>query len=305
MPSSFTLHEIVSGVWAAIAPGMAGPAVSNAAIVDLGDKTLVVDTFMTTRAAGELADEAKRLTGRDRFLVVNSHWHSDHVRGNPVFAGSPIIGTERMRELIIEDAPETPEEHAQRVESMQSAARSLIDADTQEERDHAAGVQSLADALAEETYAKSITLPDLLIGDRLDIAGERRATVLGYGRGHTESDLFVHLPDDDVVIAGDLVWNGIHPKTSDGFPAQWVGVIDRMAALDPRHVVPGHGEPGAGSQISIMADYMRAIDATVDAVRAGDLTLEDAAPPTLAASWQEPDRFEAGMSALAERAKPI
>jgi hypothetical protein len=42
---------------------------------------------------------------------------------------------------------------------------------------------------------------------------------------------------------------GIHDelpqRMADGVtPALWIGVLDRLAALNPMHVVPDHGEPG-------------------------------------------------------------
>jgi cyclase len=57
-------------------------AVGNAAIVDLGDETLVVDTHISYAAARELRQAAEEATGRPASLVFNTHWHGDHVLGN-------------------------------------------------------------------------------------------------------------------------------------------------------------------------------------------------------------------------------
>jgi hypothetical protein len=62
--------------------------VGNAAIIDTGDKTLVIDSLRPPGAPAE----ATRLTGRAVFLLVNTHWHSD--LGQPG-RHVPIIGTER------------------------------------------------------------------------------------------------------------------------------------------------------------------------------------------------------------------
>ncbi len=303
MASTFSLHELVAGVWAAVAPGTASPAVSNAAIVDLGDKTLVVDTFMTMRAAAELAEEAKNLTGKDATFVLNTHWHSDHVRGNGAFASTPIIGTRRMNELIVADGPGDRDEFGRRAAAMQERAERLAaSAATPDERQRAAGTQALAEALAAEADDYVLTLPDVLITDRLEIEGERSATILSYGRGHTEVDLFVHLPDDDVLVAGDLVWIGMHPKTDDGFPAEWAGVLDRIAGLGAKWVVSGHGPPGTAADTAAMADYLRHIAHLVDAVRSGELVPDAAEPPGGTADWQEVGRFRAGLRTLAAKA---
>ena len=73
-------------------------AVGNAAVVDLGEQTLVVDTHISYAAARELKAAAEELTGRPASLVLNTHWHADHVLGNEQFAGSTIVSTARTRE---------------------------------------------------------------------------------------------------------------------------------------------------------------------------------------------------------------
>lgn len=300
MPTSFALQEVTGGVWAAIAPGTAGTAVSNAAIVDLGDKTVVVDTFMTRRAADEMAAEVKRLTGRAPYLVVNSHWHPDHVGGNQAFADVPIVGTRRMLELMIEDAPATRAQFEARTHAIQTAADTLAaSATTPEEAAQADGTRALAAALTADAERYQLTLPDVLIGDRLEIEGERSLTIHGFGRGHTESDLFVQI--DDVIISGDLVWTGVHPKTTDGFPAEWAVVLDRIAELEPGRVISGHGPPGTAADIATMADYLRHLDRLVTAVRAGEVDPADASPPPGSEDWEDGSRFQAGLTALATR----
>ena len=57
--SYFRLEEVAGGVFAAVVtPGVG--AMGNAAIVDLGERTLVFDTFLTTPAARELREIAER-----------------------------------------------------------------------------------------------------------------------------------------------------------------------------------------------------------------------------------------------------
>ena len=50
LSNHFSLERLADGVFAAIATG-SGAAVANAGIIDLGGRTLVFDTFMTSQAA--------------------------------------------------------------------------------------------------------------------------------------------------------------------------------------------------------------------------------------------------------------
>jgi hypothetical protein len=47
-------------------------------------------------------------------------------------------------------------------------------------------------------------------------------------------------------MSGDLAINGEPPRiVVDGVqPKDWIAVLDRLAALNPLHVVPDHAEPG-------------------------------------------------------------
>src|SRR5699024_8965055 len=72
------------------------------------------------------------------------------------------------------------------------------------------------------------------------------------GLAHTDHDLVVHVPDADVLIAGDLVEQGGDPQFEDSFPGSWPAALDRLLTGDggpsgvigpDTMVVPGHGEP--------------------------------------------------------------
>ncbi len=96
----YILDRLSDGVYAAIAKD-GGSAISNAGLVDLGDATLVVDTFLTPTAAEDLRAEAQRLTGRIPRWVINTHYHNDHIWGNQVFLPeATLISTVETYALI-------------------------------------------------------------------------------------------------------------------------------------------------------------------------------------------------------------
>ena len=63
--------------------------------------------------------------------------------------------------------------------------------------------------------------------------------------GHTDTDdsTALHVPSIGLVVAGDVAYNGVHQmmlEGGDGGLQAWLDGIDRIAALNPRHVVAGH-----------------------------------------------------------------
>jgi glyoxylase-like metal-dependent hydrolase (beta-lactamase superfamily II) len=297
----FTLHELAPGIHAAVArPG--GTAVSNAAIIDLGDRTLVVDTFQTQDAAQDLLAAARRLTGRGAAVVVNSHWHGDHVGGNQVFEGAEIIATPRTVELVAQHGT-PPEQYTSELDDyVASLQERIADTENDDERARYRVALVTAETLVREAPRFRLTLPAPMRDEALEIVGaERDAEVLTYGPGHTESDAFVHLPAEGIVVAGDLLWVNAHPRTQDGEPAAWAAALDRMAALGPQVVVPGHGDVGGPQHLAGMAAYLREVDDMVAALRANpDIDpLQRFAPPEGSETWAGPSRLWEGVRLLA------
>jgi glyoxylase-like metal-dependent hydrolase (beta-lactamase superfamily II) len=69
--------------------------------------------------------------------------------------------------------------------------------------------------------------------------------------GHTDTDdtTMLHVPDIGLLVAGDAVYNGVHPylTESGGIPGvtSWLAALDVAASLAPRAVVAGHKAPEA------------------------------------------------------------
>ncbi|MHB1393925.1 MAG: MBL fold metallo-hydrolase [Clostridia bacterium] len=92
----FTVEELAVGVYAAIATEEGG-ALSNSGIIDLGDMTVVFDTFLSVDAARKLRKLAEDITGRKTAYVMNSHSHFDHILGNCAFdLDTQIIAAQKI-----------------------------------------------------------------------------------------------------------------------------------------------------------------------------------------------------------------
>ncbi len=74
--------------------------------------------------------------------------------------------------------------------------------------------------------------------------GDTRIELIHFGQAHSPGDISVWLPQQEVLIAGDIAFHqrllAIFPDTNvDG----WIESLDKMAALKPKIIVPGHGAP--------------------------------------------------------------
>lgn len=309
LPTSrrFQLEQLAEGVYAAIALAGGGSG-SNAGMIDLGDRTLVFDTFLTPQAADELRAAAEHLLGRPVAYVINGHWHCDHIQGNQAFGGeTAIIATGRTRELIESQGAEAllqfktrSQEHlqsleARRAEAQDEAERNELALQIAEDQEIVACAPRLA-----------LRLPDQTFEERLVFHGSgRTAELLCYGGGHTDSDAFLVLPNERLAFLGDLGFVQYHLSMARGLSQEWLRILARLSALNLQTIVPGHGPVGTPADFEGEARYIQAIEQIVaDAIKNGKTSEEAQATPIPAAfqTWAWREGFAYNIAALYKRA---
>lgn len=178
---------------------------------------LVVDSRETAAAGRELAAAVRTVTPHP-WVLVNTHFHFDHSFGNSAFRPTTIWGHRRCAEMLLDDG-----------ERMRAGIAGRY-------RD--AGL----DGTAAEVEASPIDPPDELVDDVATLTvGGRPVHLRHLGRGHTDNDIVVLVPDAALLLAGDLVEEGAPPQFSNAFPLDWPGTLDAVLELVTGRVVPGHG----------------------------------------------------------------
>lgn len=88
-------------------------------------------------------------------------------------------------------------------------------------------------------------------------------------QGDSPDNSYVWIPSIKTVIAGDIVYRGVHPWTAEADAAKrkaWIKTIDELAALGPTTVIAGHKDPKAANDVASLKatrDYLEAFDAAV------------------------------------------
>ncbi len=127
---------------------------------------------------------------------------------------------------------------------------------------------------------------------KLDIAGVSMELVAA--PGETADQLYVWLPDQRVVFAGDNFyqsWPNVYPLrgTARRSLRDWIASVDKMVREDPLHVVGGHTAPildNAGEVLTNYRDAMQwVLDRTLEGLR------EYMTPDELVQHAKLPDRF--------------
>src|SRR5690606_3775569 len=74
----------------------------------------------------------------------------------------------------------------------------------------------------------------------LDLDGET-VELLYVGPAHTAGDVIVHIPAARIVFTGDVLFRLCTPIGWEGTFDHWLAALDRIIALAPEVIVPGHG----------------------------------------------------------------
>jgi len=259
----FRLQQLADGVYAVIHID-GGAAIGNAGIVDLGDRTLIFDTFLTPQAAADLPAAAEALTGRPVDAVINSHWHNDHIWGNQVFsANTDIISTEETRRLFIATRGHGAyEAFMADAEANLEATRAQFQATEEEgQRRQLALWIDYYQSVVEAKPILQIRAPNLTFDERLAFHGtDRAAELITFAGGHTESDAVLFLPQEGIAFMSDLLFIGHHPYLGGGDPERLCHALEAVSDLAPKLLVPGHGPVGTADSLTQMRQYVHTLD---------------------------------------------
>lgn len=288
----FTLHQLAEGVYAAISTE-GGAAFSNAGLIDLGDRTLIFDSFDNPQAAEDLLKASLQLTHRKPAIVVISHFHSDHWGGLQAFTDSLILATHATRQAMLPIAVEMSKdrEDPSQTENQlrETETRLEVETDPNKRRFLQASVARQRHSL-QALPTLEPTLPNHTFeGDILFHGTQRSAELISTGKGHTDSDCILSLPGDQVAFIGDIGFFQMQPYMASGSPPEWIALLEEMTGWDIERFVPGHGPLGGKADLSLEAAYIRALEDVVwQVVQAGG-TVEEALSQTLPApfdAWQ-------------------
>jgi len=256
----FHCKPLAEGIYALEAKEQGG-AMSNAGIINMGDYTLIFDTFNTPQAGKDLREAAHYLFDQPIKYIINSHWHGDHVRGNQHFSEEIIVSSKTTRELIMKTQPDW----LNRMKSLlPNLDEDILNLKASLDQEHnSSNQQELNSKLSylleiqESILTLKVTPPELTYDRALTLHGSARTVeLLSVGAAHTSCDTILYSPSDSIAFVGDVIAVDNHPLLVDGDPLSWLEALTRIEKLQIDQIVPGHGPVTSSRYIQQIRQYI-------------------------------------------------
>ena len=270
------LQELARDIYACLQPDR-GLGTSNSGLLNR-DGGLVVDTFWDLPHTRQMIKTYARVWKAPARRVVNTHRNGDHCWGNQLFPDAEIIGHRLCAAEFGKERPEFMQtlrnSGSSRDPALAAFARRLADWDL-------AGIE--------------LRPPQTLVDERLTIDLDGiQAHLIYVGPAHTSGDLIVHLPAERIVFTGDILFRLCTPIGWEGTYDRWIAALDRIVALAPDVVVPGHGPVCGLEGPREMKAYLQYVRAESKRLFDRGLSAVDAAKRIDLgpyAGWTEPERI--------------
>lgn len=245
------VSEVADGIFVYVGPD----GDSNNGIVLTGEGTISIDSYV--RQYSGLMRALEEVSDRPVRLAINTHDDADHYSMNHFFRrqGAMIIASEVCRS---------------RIETKMAMGSWVED------------LRRRNPGLAHELTRPEELVPHVGLQDRatLNISGER-IELMHMGHGHCPGDLVVNFPERGVLFAGDLVFAGVHGRLKTADVDSLIAMLERLALIPCKTVVPGHGLPvkGVGREaIESYRDYLIVLRGRIAELILNGVTAERVAP---------------------------
>ena len=194
----------------------------NTGIIVGDDCVLVADTQATPAMAQDVIRRIREVTDKPIKYVVLTHYHAVRVLGASAYDADHIIASQDTRDLIVERG----------------------------EQDKASEIGRFPRLFSNvESVPAGMTWPTLTFTGKMTLwLGQLEVQLLQLGRGHTKGDTVVWLPQDKVLLSGDLVEFDATPYAGDAYFNDWPKTLERVAALGATALVPGRGPALVGAE---------------------------------------------------------
>ena len=223
--------------------------VPNIGIIVGDESIMVVDTGMGPKNAEIVLEEVKKISDKPIKYLAITHFHPEHGMGAQSFPNETQIIVPIAQKLELE------KKGPGYIEFFSGMSPEI------------AGL--LSDV--------RLVSPDIAFDNKMEVdLGGQKVELYYFETAHTQGDMFVYLPDQQLLFGGDIVVNRFFPimPDADSSALGWIESLKKLKALKAKIVVPGHGAVSDASLIEQLSIYLAAMQLKVDLAKKNELSLD-------------------------------
>lgn len=227
---------------------------------------IIIDTGFTDEIGAHLRKEVAKLTKKPVKVVINTHHHGDHSFGNVAFPGATVVSSEMCRKLLL---------------AGEGDWLAIIEGAVGRKFPNTRAVP------ATEVYANKTRTDVVIDGVKLTFWVPEAA--------HTAGDMMIWLPDDKVLVGGDITVNQITPNFRDANVKKWIETLAEVAAMPAATIIPGHGPLMKPADVAAMHGRMAKLYAGIEAGYKAGMSDSEIRQKLDLAEWKPLHHFEEQM----------
>ncbi|KUL36829.1 hypothetical protein ADL22_23270 [Streptomyces sp. NRRL F-4489] len=235
---------------------------SNAGVIASRGVSLLFDTQFTLDATRAMLREIAAATSDSAIeTLVISHQNGDHTWGNQLVPGAEIITSAASAEHLCHEISPEQLTHLSRTQGTDSTSR-----------------------YAAEHFGRfdfsgiTVTEPTRTFTGRLKLTvGDVTVEAIDLGPGHSAGDVALWVPEDGIVFAGDVLFDGGHMIVWSGSLTACVESVDTLLATGVETFVPGHGALMERADVLAFRTYLTEVRTAATAYAKDGIPLADAA----------------------------
>ncbi|HVO58384.1 MAG TPA: MBL fold metallo-hydrolase [Dongiaceae bacterium] len=279
-----SVRKIGNGLYATVSDTSKGlQTMCNGGFLVGKDASLLLEGFVSPAGAQFQYEALKGIFPGPVLGALDTHYHFDHALGNSFYGANGIAlwaHANTAKRIATEYAPLQGIDKATfsaRLEAKVKAAKTDVARAHAEQYATTMGlIQTLANANVLALPNKPLDPAKLPV--KLDLGG-LTALVETYP-GHSGTDLVVRVPEQNVVYAGDLLFNNMYPVTFDtqASVSGWRATLKTFAGFGKNTIfVPGHGQVCGQEGVQLLADLFDDIAAQAEKLHKAGVPAADAA----------------------------
>jgi len=289
-----SVRKVGDGLYATISDTSKGlQTMCNGGFLFGKDAVLLVEGFVSAAGAGFQHETLKSLSKAPIMGALDTHYHFDHSMGNAYYGANGIAlwahaaTARRMWETY---AAMQGVERSVVIAPLEAKAKA---AKSEAAREHATQYATTMGNIFNVANATVLAVPNRPLDPaklpvKLDLGGVV-AQVETYP-GHSGTDIIVRVPEQNVVYAGDLLFNSMYPVTFDerASVAGWRSTLKTFLSWGKDTIfIPGHGQICGPEGVQLSLDLFDDIEQQAQKFRKAGVPADDAAD-----QYAVPEKFK-------------